>query len=135
MTTPKTVIKALKMLKSSALDYAPRDGIEDLIDTWINVFRDVPDDVFETAISDYLRSESRWPAPARIMTLAKRIDLRGGHSAVGSFKQEPAGRRYPPYPPRLAELCSMAEWTEAEHAEAERLALNYQSHVEALCSA
>lgn len=84
MTTPQTVIKTLKMLKSSALDYAPRDGIDDLIDTWVGVFADVPDDLFTQAVKDYLRTESRWPAPARIIALAQKVRSNNGQSTTAA---------------------------------------------------
>ena len=127
MATPSEVIVMLETLSNSGLDFTPTDS-SNLIDIWVRIFADVPGPIFQVAVSDYLLTETRWPAPAKIRQLAERVKQHNGVSAApSSFKPpvaelkiiwtvEPAERVA--YPKELDALLvtDYEKWTRTDHA-------------------
>jgi hypothetical protein len=82
MATPSEIIDGLGLLIDSGLDYAPKNA-DRLTDAWVQVFSDVPGAIFKRAISDWLRLESKWPAPAKLRDLAEKVKIHNAQSVAG----------------------------------------------------
>lgn len=89
MATPIEVIDCIDLLSKSGLDYTPQDT-DRLTDVWVQIFNDVPGETLIQAVGDYLRTETKWPAPARIRNLAANVKSRNGKSAVGNHFEGPS---------------------------------------------
>ena len=94
MAKPIEIIDGLKLLAAAGLDYAPRD-ITRLSDVWVRIFGDIPGAIFNQAITDYLRTETRWPAPAKIRAMAEKVKANNGRSTSGGQFVDPSRQRAP----------------------------------------
>lgn len=91
MAKRETILEMLELLFGSGLDYTPKPNNQ-LPAAWAAVFADISDQAFTQAVHDYLKSETRWPAPARLRELAERIQHNHGRSVFADPSRERMGK-------------------------------------------
>jgi hypothetical protein len=90
MATEDDVIDLIELLMNSGLDYTPSNPKkqEIMVEVWAQAFNDIPGDILRQAAGDYLKTESKWPSPAKLRQVAEKVKARNGQSiAGGQFKQ------------------------------------------------
>jgi hypothetical protein len=84
MATEDDVLDLIDLLASSGLDFTPKqDRLEKMVEVWAQAFSDIPGDILRQAAADYLKTEIKWPAPAKLRQLAEKVKARNGQSTAG----------------------------------------------------
>lgn len=94
MAKPNEVLECLDLLFDSGLDYTPKHAGK-IADAWVQVFADIPGPVFRQAVSDYLKLESKWPAPAKLRELAEKVKANNARTTAGGQFADPSRLRAP----------------------------------------
>jgi hypothetical protein len=84
MATEDDVMSLIDLLADSGLDFTPKpEKLAKMVEVWAQAFNDIPGDILRQAAGDYLKTESKWPSPAKLRAVAEKVKSRNGQSIAG----------------------------------------------------
>lgn len=86
MATKAEVAEAVTALVGAGLSFAPkRDDLPTAVNAWARALRNVPNDLLQTAVDDWIMEHAEFPKPAQIIDLAQKVKANNGQSIGGGW--------------------------------------------------